>query len=135
MGRWEERDHTADLSIHVWGADLADLFATAARGMFALVTDLDSVPTTETHSVRLEALDVEVLLVDWLNELLYLAEKNQPAAYVQYDFDELTATSLQARVVGGPVETYHTYIKAATYHNLEVQETDVGFETEIVFDI
>lgn len=135
MGRWEERDHTADLCIHVWGADLADLFTTAARGMFALVTDIDTVPMTVSHLVRLEALDVEMLLVDWLNELLYLAEQDQPAAYIEYDFDALTSTALQARVIGGPVGTYHTYIKAATYHNLEIQETAEGFETEIVFDI
>ena len=35
MGRWQEVQHTADLSVHVWGDDLADLFETAARAMFA----------------------------------------------------------------------------------------------------
>lgn len=135
MGRWEERDHTADLSIHVWGADLEDLFVTAARGMFALLVDLETVPTTASAIVRLDAIDAEALLVDWLNELLYLAERDQLTAYVAFDFDALTSTSLRASVCGGPVETFRTYVKAATYHNLEIEATRGGYETEIVFDI
>jgi SHS2 domain-containing protein len=135
MGRWEERDHTADLSIHVWGADLEDLFVTAARGMFALLVDLETVPTTASAIVRLDAIDAEALLVDWLNELLYLAERDQLTAYVAFDFDALTSTSLRASVCGGSVETFRTYIKAATYHNLEIEATRGGYETEIVFDI
>jgi len=135
MGRWEERDHTADLCLHVWGADLKDIFATAARGMFALLADLESVPTSDSAKLCLEAVDAEALLVDWLNELLYLSEQDHLTAYVVFDFDKLTPTSLQARVQGGAVETFRTYIKAATYHNLEIRETVEGYETEIVFDI
>ncbi len=136
MGRWQERDHTADLCIHVWGESLADLFTTSARGMFALLGgESEAAPSTETHVVRLDAVDTEALLVDWLNELLYLAERDQLTAYTQVSFDVLTPTSLQARVVGSPVETFRTYIKAATYHNLAVRLTPTGYETEIVFDI
>ena len=135
MGRWEEREHTADLSIHVWGADLEDLFATAARGLFALVTDVDAVPTTISETVRLEAIDAEALLVDWLNELLYLAERDPLTAYVAFDFEHLTETSLVAHVRGGSLEALHAYVKAAAYHNLEVGGTREGYETEIVFDV
>ncbi|MGC9400495.1 MAG: archease [Anaerolineae bacterium] len=135
MGRWEERNHTADLCIHVWGADLEDLFATAARGMFALITDLESVPMTETEELHLNAPDVEVLLVDWLNELLYLAEAGDPlTAYTAFTFERLSTTALHAHARGGPITDYHAYIKAATYHNLQVRATQAGYETEIVFD-
>ena len=134
MGRWQEIEHTADLALHVWGDDLPDLFATAARGMFSLLVDLAAVPSTQTLQVTLAAPDVETLLVDWLNELLYLGEGERLAAYVEFEFAVLTPTALQATVRGGAVSEYCSYIKAATFHNLEVQVTPEGYETEIVFD-
>lgn len=134
MGRWQELEHTADLALHVWGADLPDLFATAARGMFSLLVNLAAVPSTQTLTVTLAAPDVETLLVDWLNELLYWGERERLAAYVEFKFAVLTPTILQATVRGGAVSEYYSYIKAATFHNLEVRVTPAGYETEIVFD-
>lgn len=135
MGRWQEIDHTADLALRLWGDDLEDLFATAARGMFALLVDLEHIPLVEERWLTLQAADVEILLVDWLNELLYWGERGGLAAYREFKFVELTPTSLRVRVRGGPVIAYHGYIKAATFHNLEVRVTEAGYETEIVFDM
>ncbi len=135
MGEWQEVDHTADLSIRVQGDDLADLFRTAARGMFSLIVDLDDVPRAEHHEITLGAPDVEALLVDWLNELLYLGEQETLSAFAHFAFTKLTSTSLRAEVWGGSVATYRTYIKAATYHNLNVRRTTRGYEAELVFDV
>jgi SHS2 domain-containing protein len=136
MGKWQELDHTADLSIHVRGGDLQDLFRTAAQGMFALLTDVDAVPPAERFEIALEAPDVEALLVDWLNELLYLGEKETLRAFARFAFEELTFTSLRAAVWGGKVATYKAYIKAATYHNLDVHHTEGGgYEATLVFDV
>ncbi|MFP4343194.1 MAG: molybdopterin-guanine dinucleotide biosynthesis protein B [Anaerolineales bacterium] len=134
MGGWEELDHTADLALRVWAPDYASFFTAAARGMFSLLADLRSIERTECRRVSLTAPDVETLLIDWLNELLYFGETEPVSAYADFDFDTLTSTQLVATVVGGPVTEYHTYIKAATFHNLEVRKTSQGYETEIVFD-
>lgn len=134
MGHWQEIDHTADVALRVWGADLADLFATAAQGMFTLVVEgLAAVAPERDYTIALEAPDVEVLLVDWLNELLYLQEKEN-AAFNDFSFETLTPTALRARVCGGAFSAYRTYIKAATYHNLTVVTTDAGYHVEIVLD-
>lgn len=134
MGRWEELDHTADLALRVWAPDYASLFTAAAQGMFSLLADLRSIERTECRRVSLTAPDVETLLIDWLNELLYFGETEPLSAYADFDFDILTSTHLEATVVGGPVPEYRGYIKAATFHNLEVRRTSEGYETEIVFD-
>ncbi len=134
MGRWQEVDHTADLALHVWGRTLEELFIAAARGMFALLVDLESVELEVQHDVVLSALDRETLLVDWLNELLYLGERAPLSAYVGFDFAVLQPTCLEATVKGGTVADYRTHIKAATFHNLKVQRTREGYETELVFD-
>ena len=132
MGHWQEIEHTADLALHLCAADLPDLFATAAQGMFSLfVVPSDTLPETKTLS--LTALDVETLLVAWLNELLYLVEV-EGLAFTAYTFTQLTPTQLEATLHGGPVLEYTGYVKAATFHDLRVVATSEGYETEIVFD-
>lgn len=133
MGRWQEIDHTADLALHLWAEDLPDLFRTAARGMAALVADLDTVKPEHALPLTLDALDVEMLLVDWLNELLYLDEM-QGLVFTEFDFASLTPTHLQATLYGGPAAQRRGYVKAATFHNLVVRQTAQGYETEIVLD-
>ncbi len=133
MGRWQEIEHTADLALHLWGDDLPDLFTTAARGMFAFVAvDVAAAPTRAVP-VTLEALDVETLLVDWLNELLYWTEI-AGLAFTAFDFETLTPTHLVATAHGAPITEYGKYVKAATFHDIAVLQTPEGYETEIVFD-
>ena len=74
MGRWQEVEHTADLAVCVWGQDLPDLFRTAAQALFSLSVDSGPGIASET-TVNLSAPDVASLLVEWLNELLYLSEE------------------------------------------------------------
>ncbi len=133
MGRWQEIDHTADLALHIWADDLPDLFITTARGTFALVADLAQVRPERAVAVTLDALDVEMLLVDWLNELLYQNEVNG-LVFTEFSFESLSPTHLQATVYGGPAPERLGYVKAATFHNLVVQQTPQGYETEIVLD-
>ena len=133
MGRWQEIDHTADLALHLWADDLPDLFTTAARGMFSFIAALDTVKPACAVAVTLGALDVETLLIDWLNELLYWTEI-AGMAFTVFEFERLTPTQLTATAHGGPVAEYLNYIKAATFHNLDVLATPEGYETEIVFD-
>ena len=90
MGCWQEIEHTADLALHLWAADLPDLFATAARGMFSLFVVTDDA-LVETKSLTLAALDVETLLIDWLNELLYWVEV-EGLAFTAFEFAQLTHT-------------------------------------------
>ena len=135
MGRWEEQDHTADLALRIWGDDLPDLFATAAKGMVSLLVVLEETTKTLAESIELTAPDVEVLLVDWLNELLYLGERGATlTVYTDFKFRELTPTYLRAVAHGRKVDHYDVVIKAATFHNLVVRKVDKGYETEIVFD-
>ncbi len=133
MGRWEPVNHTADLALHIWADDLPDLFNTAAQGLMSLITEPERLRAEQTQILALEAPDVETLLVDWLNEWLYLSEVHS-LGFVTAEFDELSETRLRARAQGGAWPGYTSYVKAATFHNLQVRRTSSGYETEIVFD-
>ncbi|HEC35265.1 MAG TPA: archease, partial [Anaerolineae bacterium] len=73
---FEEVPHTADIALRVWGQDLPELFANAARGMAWLMVDPSTVNPTVEVPLELRAYDAESLLVTWLGELLYLNERD-----------------------------------------------------------
>ncbi|MEJ2212166.1 MAG: bifunctional riboflavin kinase/FAD synthetase [Anaerolineae bacterium] len=134
--RYREVEHTADRALAVWGQTLPALFVGAAQGMYSLMDELDrdGLVPTEWRTVSLEGLDREGLLVDWLNELLYLAE-SEGLLLVKFEIDSLTDTALEGRVGGVFAEETVADIKAATYHDLEVKEEEGGWSTQITFDV
>ena len=132
--RFEEIEHTADLAIRAYGQDMQELFANAAHGMFALMAEPSAEEPAREREVSLEATDYEGLLVDWLNELIYLHEV-EGETYSQFAIETLSPTELKAQVTGGPTKIKTRAIKAATFHELEVVKTDKGYEATIVFDV
>ncbi|MFP3897378.1 MAG: archease [Anaerolineales bacterium] len=132
--RFEEIDHTADIALYIWGKDLAELFANAAYGMASQLTDVEKVSPTHEEEIALEAEDTEILFVEWLSELLYLGERGN-RVYVEFDMQKVTERELRAIARGGTVATYHTNIKAVTFNELEIIQTEKGYETAVVFDV
>lgn len=132
---FEEIEHTADVALHVWGEELAALFANAARGMaYLLVGSQPVLESTVERRVELEAYDVETLLVSWLEELLYLAEEEH-LIFTTFDFDEIDAHHLQATARGGSIDRIRLGIKAVTFSQMAVQRGENGLETDVVFDV
>lgn len=130
-------EHTADWSLHIHGYDFAELLIHAAEGMaYLLVGDLAAVPLNETQQIEVTGYDAESLLVEWLSELAYLAEKDQ-LVFTQFAILELTEepAALRAEVRGGQVTDMQKHIKAVTYHDLAITQTDNGLEVTIVFDV
>lgn len=130
---FEELPHTADWAIRVWAPRLEDLLEQAARGMYTLSGIETGARLEETSRLVIEATDMEGLLVDFLQELLYRAESRR-LAYPQLAIS-ITDFRLEAEIKGGPIVAWKKEIKAVTYHNLEIRQTERGLETEIVFDV
>ncbi len=134
MKRFEEIEHTADLAMRAYGRDMKELFVNAAYGMFSLMADLEGLTPTVTREVRLEAPDQEALLVDWLNELLYLNEVEEEV-YCSFEIHSLSPTEISATVGGDKAGEVTKVIKAATFHDLEITRTEDGYIATITFDV
>jgi SHS2 domain-containing protein len=130
----EEIEHTADWAIRVRGRSLEELFSNAALGMAMLMADLKAIETNVERKVELEEFDTETLFVSWLSELLWFTEESD-AVFVQYEIEKLTPTRLEARVWGGRLAGQYEPIKAVTFHDLNIIETDDGYEVTVVFDV
>jgi SHS2 domain-containing protein len=130
-------DHTADIGIAAYGADLKEAFANAAYALFSLMVDIEEVGDTSCHQVEVTAEDHSELLVAWLNELIYLFEVEN-VLFKRFEIGELSETKLKAGCYGEKIAPERHKIKmgvkAATYHMLRVEEGD-GFRVQVLFDI
>jgi SHS2 domain-containing protein len=132
---FEEIEHTADRALRVFGINLLELFNSAAQGMMGLiVADVSNVPLEVEKPIDLTAIDAESLLVEWLSELAYWAE-TEMLVFSKFRIHNVTATHLQASILGGKVSELKRHIKAVTYHNLKIIRTSRGLEATIVFDV
>lgn len=130
---FSEIEHTADWALRVWAPDLVGLFREAARGMYSLMELALEPGSSAEGSLDLRADDAESLLVLFLSELLYDCEDDQ----VAFDTIDLSIedVSLHARLKGAHFREQRKEIKAVTYHKLAIQNTPVGLEVTIVFDV
>jgi SHS2 domain-containing protein len=71
MGDWQHFAHGADIGIRGRGATPAEAFAQAATAVTAVVTDPGLVRPEAAVRMQCQAPDLEMLLFEWLNALVY----------------------------------------------------------------
>ncbi|MCX5922321.1 MAG: archease [Candidatus Dependentiae bacterium] len=143
---FESLSHTADIKIRVYGDTLEELFRHALIGMFqtvgpqapdCVVRDgrLVCMQLPQHHSVEVESLDYESLLVDFLSHALYLSDVHNEA-YLDVVIEQLTPTFIKASLHGVKITGFEVVeIKAVTYHDLEIKQINGAWQAIIVFDI
>lgn len=130
-------DHTADVGITAYGADMNQAFTNAARALFSLITELNDVEEFLHRDIELTAPDAESLLVEWLNELIYLFD-TENIIFKRFDVTKLNNRQVKARSYGEEVDgskhRLKTGVKAATYHMLKIDNGN-GSQIQVLFDI
>ncbi|MFQ6059845.1 MAG: archease [Thermoplasmata archaeon] len=126
--RFEFLEHTADIGIKAYGKSIEESFENAAVGMFEVIADLSKVEPVGEYEVRVRSDNLENLLIDWLEELLFLHE-TQGVLLSEFDVS-IEKLSLSGRVRGEAIDRekhiLRNDVKAVTYHMLEVNEKE-GF--------
>lgn len=135
---YETFEHTADLGLRVTAADLPTLFAEAGRGLTSIiVANIEEVRPVREAKFAALGTQLDELLFDWLDELLYAFE-TQRLLFVEFDV-HLDDAGLKAIARGeGVDESRHRLeheIKAITYHGLKVERTPNGYLAEVIVDI
>jgi SHS2 domain-containing protein len=135
---YEYFDVAADVGVHAWGETLAGCFRQCALGMFDLIVPTRAVTPVEIREVAARGNGVEALLVNWLNECLYLHDLE---GFVVHDLETpgVAGTGVHGILRGEPVDPARhprgTVVKAATFHGLEVAETPGRVTARVVLDI
>ncbi len=130
-------DHTADVGVIAYGQDIRQAFANAARALSSLIAEPEDIRETLHRDIAVTAGDEEGLLVEWLNELIYLFDA-EGLIFKRFDINSLSGRQLRARAYGEKADpAWHklkTGVKAATYHLLKV-DPDNGGRVQVIFDV
>lgn len=142
MGRHEflEGVAIADCAMAVEGDDLDDLFAAAARGLTDVMVDPATVAPVEERTVALTAPSLDLLLYDWLSELIFLKDSEQMVfPDVEAHVSEGSPCRLQARLRGGRIDRARTGLradaKAVTFHQFALERQATGWRARVIIDI
>jgi SHS2 domain-containing protein len=137
---YEIIDTTADIGVRAFGKGLPGIFESVAMAMFDLTTDTSKVNCKRELNIELDANDIDRLLVDFLNQLLYYKDTENlvfASCNVHYVRVKGNGYTMHATVHGEEFDPRRFIsgkdIKAATYHKLDINEK-AGYAI-VIFDI
>jgi SHS2 domain-containing protein len=135
---YEVFEHTADIGLHVYGSTLSELFIHAAQGMESLMVPPEQIRIQVSRQLEVDGHDSVSLLIAWLNELIFLFD-TEYLIFCQFEVESLTETHVRGRASGEPYDAQRhelsSAIKAVTWHEAAVEQTDDGYEARLIFDI
>jgi tRNA nucleotidyltransferase (CCA-adding enzyme) len=125
---WEHFPHQADMGVRGIGPTKEAAFEGAALALTAVITDPAEVIPTQQVTIACEAPDDELLLVDWLNALVYeMATRKMLFGRFEVHFND---RSLHATAWGEPIEVARhqpaVEVKGATYTELSLKRDEEG---------
>jgi tRNA nucleotidyltransferase (CCA-adding enzyme) len=137
-GRWEHFPHDADIGVRGYGATPGEACEQAALAMMAAILDPATVRLEQAIDIALEAPRLDLLLVDWLNALIYeMAERRMlfGAFHVEIDHNRLKGRAL-GEAVSRTRHAPAVEAKGATYTELAFVEDRPGlWRAQCVIDV
>jgi SHS2 domain-containing protein len=138
VAQWSHFAHGADIGVRGRGASKEEAFEQTALALTGVLTDPATVEAREPVEIRCAAPDDEILLVDWLNALVYeMATRRMIFGRYQV---RLQDGRLEGTAWGEPVDTAKhqpaVEVKGATYTALRVHQLEDGdWVAECVVDV
>ncbi len=125
---WDHFEHIADIGVHGFGPTVATAFEQAALAMTAVSVEPERIQLREAVEVHCDAPDLEFLLVDWLNAVVFEAATR---GMLFGDFHvEIDGHSLRGRARGEHIDAGRhqpaAEVKGATLTALQVRQDTVG---------
>ena len=134
-------DHTGDVGVDLWAAAPAGLFAAAAGALSDTLTDPGRIERRSRVTASLGAPDLDLLLADWVSELVYRFDAFQwltSEAHVRLTRRGdrwLLNANLDGETRDPERHPLKILVKAVTYHQLRVEQTAEGWQARMVLDI
>lgn len=135
--RSETFEHGADIGVRGTGRTASDAFEMAAEAMSGLITSPTQIQHSVVRSFRCDAPDLELLLMDWLNELIScMATENLVFGKFEVVID---ASRLKGTAWGEPLDQRRhrpaVEVKGATLTELKVRRIPGGWLAQCVVDV
>ncbi|MFW6056552.1 MAG: archease [Chloroflexota bacterium] len=136
--RYEITSHTADIGLLVRGHSMDELLVNGGHALNAVLFRKPPTRRQLHRIIDVESSGRDALLVDWLNELLYLFEVEH-VVFSHFQARDVSDTQARVECEGTHYDpSYHQAaldIKAATYHMAAVRHKGDVLEAEVILDI
>ncbi len=127
----------ADVGFEIWSRDLNSLFEEAATAMYEIMVDITKVEPREKKRVEVEAEELDILMHEWLSELLFITDV-ESLVFSKFHV-QIEGSKLKGEAFGEPVNpekhNVKTEIKAVTYYKLRVARENGLWRAIVVLDI
>jgi SHS2 domain-containing protein len=134
-------EHTADVMVEAYGASMGEAFSFAAKAMFEVMFDTTKVAPETTATVNVSATDLESLLYSWLEDLLFRFGVDR-MAFSQFKFvivEKGARVRGKGEIRGEPYDRAkhgaRTEVKAVTYAEMQITDSESGSKVRFVLDI
>ena len=133
---------TADIAFEATGRDLPELFKDAADAtMNVMIDNLDAIELRETRQIKLSNDEIDMLLFDLLQELIYFKDAKRLLLRIRdVQIDEKQERYfLKAKGAGELLDEMRHHqradVKAVTLHGFSVEKEDGGWKAKVLLDI
>lgn len=140
--RYLEDIAISDVAFEAEGASLVDVFRAAAEATTgAMVEDCSDIEPEEMVTFEVKALELDLLLYDFLGELVFLKDARGLLLRVEsLCIDEVEdGFSLKARVAGEHINrekhSLRADVKAVTLHRFTLERSENGWKARVVLDV
>ena len=137
-GHWETFEHTADVGLAGDAATLGELFEAMAQGLAEFICRPDLVKREGVRELRVQAGDVEALLVDFLGEVANVIQTDR-FMVASVKVSRMDDNAVKAELAGEPYDPrrhrYRHEVKAVTYHRLKVAQENGKWIARVILDV
>ena len=136
--QYVEEGPTADLTIDSWGDTLEESISNVAIAVFNAITPIEGVKPREDWKIEVDGDDLEFLLFNFLDEILYIHEA-ELVVFSEFDIEvDPLEFVIRAVCYGEPFDlSRHTQgiaIKAVTFHQMKIEKKDDVWRIRVVLD-
>jgi len=135
---FEILEHAADIGFRAWGATREEMFENAALALESIAVEVEGVEPKIPYPIASAGEDVETLLVNWLNEVLYYLDAGQ-VAMSRFRVERMEPDRVVGQGWGEPRDSVRhppkLVVKGVTYHQLKISSTDEEWSAEVYLDI
>ncbi len=133
-------DHIADVRVRAWGSNFETVFSEISNGMWSVMLGADEIPVLRNWLIEISGIDMDDLLVNFLNEQLALFDIDglvvSQIKHIEFGHDcSADDICVKATLCGCHISDFdgciNVEIKAATFHELHLTST----EAWVTFDV
>lgn len=134
-------DHVTDAIVEAYGSSLDEAFENSAKGLVNTMIDLEQITPDQEYEIVAKGYDVKSLLYDWLEKvMLGLLIDNIALSDFKVKISERNSNYYLKGIAKGETldlkkHHYKVEIKAVTYHEMEIEQTENIITTRFLLDL